>query len=175
MYRQRGKERLLPYTLGDTTAPGPRAPHSGPAAAATSMDEPPCAEARHLWGALTQKSPAYSLAKHPQSHAKPCKDAGVVLTAFGPPQPPRMSSVCSSITIYETLQTGWIQISWTHSVNYNFTEQKCIVTPRFNTEPCWPATGLLLGVAMAQRWVVWTRTTAPDPEPRLHCSWLAPR
>lgn len=50
------KDRVLLYTLGDTTAPGPRAPRSVPAAAAISMDELPCAEARRLSGALTQET-----------------------------------------------------------------------------------------------------------------------
>lgn len=54
------KDRVLLYRLGDTTAPGPRAPRSVPAAAATSMDELPCAEARRLSGALTQETRGYS-------------------------------------------------------------------------------------------------------------------
>lgn len=35
-------------------------------------------------------------------------------------------------------------------------------------------TGLLVGVGMVQIWVVWTRTTAPDPEPRPHYSCFEP-
>lgn len=57
--------------------------------------------------------------------------------------------------------------------NYHFTWKVAEITRNFNKRAFSPVTGLLLGEAMAQRWLVWTRTTAPDPEPRLHYSWLA--
>lgn len=51
---------------------------------------------------------------------------------------------------------------------------KLIRQPCLNSEAFLLVTGLLVGVVMVQIWVVWTRTTAPDQEPKLHYSCSKP-